>query len=81
MQISDETRKRYLVAGIVVGTVAVGLTVLAKRTPRDQWGSTLGRILKDVLGFVKGRYGNNEAIALAEKAIDRFQDGGTGEVA
>ena len=73
----DETRKRYLTAGIIVGSVAVGLTVLAKRTPRDQWGPTLHRVLKDVLSVVKFRYGSNEAVTLAEKAIDRFQDSGT----
>lgn len=69
----DDTRKRYIVAGVVVGAVTVGLVVLAKRTPRDQWGETLGRVAKDALALVKMRYGNNEAIRMVERTIDRYQ--------
>ncbi len=71
----DETRKKYIIAGVVVGAVAVGLTILARKTPRDQWGSTLLKITKDGLSVVKDRYGNNELIGMVEKTIDRFHDG------
>jgi hypothetical protein len=67
----DETRKRYLVAGVVVGAVGVGLFVLAKKVPRDKWGETLGRIAQDGFSLVKARYGNNEAVRMAETALKR----------
>jgi hypothetical protein len=67
----DETRKRYLIAGAIVGAVSVGLIVLARKTPRDKWGETLGRIARDAIGLVKARYGNNEAVRMAESALDR----------
>jgi len=67
----DETRKRYLIAGVVVGAVSVGLIVLSRRVPREKWGETLGRIAKDAIGLVKARYGNNEAVRMAENALDR----------
>ena len=47
----DETRKRYVIAGVLVGTVTVGLVVLARKTPRDQWGETLRRVATDALAF------------------------------
>jgi hypothetical protein len=67
----DETRKRYLIAGAIVGAVSVGLIVLARKTPRDKWGETLGRIARDAIGLVKARYGNTEAVRMAESALDR----------
>ena len=67
----DETRKRYLIAGVIVGAVSVGLIVLSRRVPREKWGETLGRIAKDAIGLVKARYGNNEAVRMAETALDR----------
>ncbi|MDX1934351.1 MAG: hypothetical protein SFU56_17245 [Capsulimonadales bacterium] len=67
----DETRKRYLLAGVVVGAVTVGLIVLSRKVPRDQWGDTLGRIGRDALGLVKSRYGDNEFVRMAERAIDK----------
>ncbi|MBC8101683.1 MAG: hypothetical protein H7Z41_03750 [Cytophagales bacterium] len=70
----DEQRKRFLVAGIILGAITVGLAILARKTPRDQWGSTLSRIAKDVLGLVKNRYGSNEAVTTIEKALQRFDD-------
>jgi len=70
----DDKRKRYLTAGILIGVVTVGLTLLARKTPRDQWASTLSRVARDVLGFVKGRYGNNPAVTIAEKTLDRFEE-------
>jgi len=83
MDISDiwtnETRKRYLFAGIILGTAAVGLTLLARRTPRDQWGETLGRIAKDALTLAKGRYGDSAPVALVEKTLERLQEDGAGE--
>jgi hypothetical protein len=67
----DDTRKRYIMAGIVVGTVAVGLIVLSKKVPRDKWGETLGNIARDGLSLVKARFGNNEAVRMAETALNR----------
>ena len=72
----DDKKKKYIVAGVIVGTVTVGLVILARRTPRDKWGSTLLRIAKDGLSVVKSRYGNNEIVGLVEKAIDQLHDSG-----
>lgn len=72
----DDSRKRHVVAGVLVGAVAVGLTVLARKTPRDQWGETLGRVAKDALGFIKSRYGNSDPIALVEKTLEKFEEKG-----
>jgi hypothetical protein len=73
----DEKRKRYVVAGVIVGTVTVGLVVLSRRTPRDKWGSTLLRVAKDGLSVIKSRYGDNEIVGLVEKSLDRLHDGTT----
>ena len=70
----NEQRKRYLTAGVILGAITVGLAILARKTPRDQWGSTLSKIMRDVLSLVKSRYGNNEAVAVVEKALERFED-------
>lgn len=67
----DETRKRYLLAGVAIGAVTVGLIVLSRRVPRDQWGETLGRIGKDAVGLLKARYGDNEIVRMAERALDK----------
>ena len=68
----DETRKRNLIAGIVVGAVAVGVIVLMRKTPREKWGDTFGKIAKDGLNLAKMRYGNNEIMRLAERTVDRM---------
>lgn len=75
----DETRKRYVAAGIIVGAVTIGLAVLARRTPRDQWGETLRRIATDAVGLVKARYGSSEPIAIVERTLDNLKDAGEGE--
>jgi len=72
----DEKRKRIFTAGLILGAITIGLAVLFRKTPRDQWGNTLSRVGRDVLGFVKGRYGNNPAIAVMEKTLDRLEDAG-----
>ncbi len=72
----DETRKRYIYAGILVGAVTVGLVVLARKTPRDQWGDTLRRVAGDALDFVKERYGANEPIRLVEKTLEKYDEKG-----
>jgi len=71
----DDKRKQYVVAGVIVGAVAVGLTVLARTTPRDQWGATLLRIAKDGVTVLKSRYGNNEIVAMVEKSLDQLGEG------
>jgi hypothetical protein len=76
----DDNRKRYVVAGIVVGAVTAGLFVLAKKVPRDKWGETVGRIAKDGLSLVKARYGNNEAVKMAETALNRVLHSGDDDV-
>ena len=45
--------------------------VLSRRVPRDKWGETLGRIGRDVMGLVKARYGDNEFVRIAERAMDK----------
>ncbi len=75
----DEQRKRYITAGVIIGATTVGLAILARKTPRDQWGSTLSKIMRDVLSLVKSRYGNNEAVIVVEKALDRFENKVIGE--
>jgi C4-dicarboxylate-specific signal transduction histidine kinase len=70
----NEHRKRYLMAGVILGAITVGLTILARKTPREQWGTTLGKIMRDILSLVKGRYGNNEVVVAAEKALERFDE-------
>jgi C4-dicarboxylate-specific signal transduction histidine kinase len=74
----NEQRKRYITAGVILGAITVGLAILARKTPRDQWGTTLSKIMKDVLGLVKTRYGNNEAVVVVEKALERFEEKVTG---
>lgn len=73
---TDDTRKRTVYAGVIVGAVAVGLTVLLRRTPRDQWGQTLSRVAKDALSLVKERYGHSEPLALVEQTLDKFHETG-----
>ena len=75
----NEQRKRYITAGVILGAITVGLAILARKTPRDQWGTTLSKIMRDVLGLVKSRYGNNEAVIVVEKALDRFENKVIGE--
>ncbi|MES2463339.1 MAG: hypothetical protein V4671_22420 [Armatimonadota bacterium] len=70
----NEQRKRYITAGVIIGAITVGLAILARKTPRDQWGSTLSKIMKDVLALVKTRYGSNEAVVAVEKALERFDE-------
>lgn len=70
----NESRKRTIIAGIVVGTVTVGLAILARKTPRDQWSSTLRRIAGDTIEYVKSRYGDSEPVALVEKALEKFEE-------
>lgn len=72
----DETRKRYVTAGILLGALTVGLVVLAKKTPRDQWADTLRRIATDALAVVKSRYGSSEPFILVEKTLERFEETG-----
>lgn len=71
----DETRKRYVVAGVLIGAVSVGLVVLARRTPREQWGPTLQRVAKDALALVRIRYGESEPLALVEQTLEKFAEG------
>src|SRR5690349_9973640 len=69
----DDTRKRYLAAGVIVGTVAVGLAVLYRRTPKDRWNETLNRIAHDAVGLLKSRYGGGSTpVLLAERALERW---------
>ncbi|HVK05000.1 MAG TPA: hypothetical protein VM490_16105 [Armatimonadaceae bacterium] len=70
----DDSRKRYLAAGIVVGAVVVGVAVLARKTPRDRWAETLTRVAKDAVGVLKTRYGNSEPMQIAERAIARLEE-------
>jgi len=74
----DDKRKRVLTAGVIVGAVTVGLIVLAKRTPKEKWGETLVKISRDGLKLVKMRYGAlaTPVIELAERALDRIEEGG-----
>lgn len=72
----DEKRKRAITTGVIVGAVAVGLVVLAKKTPKEKWGETLVKIAKDGLKFARIRYG---AIAgplfdIAEQTLDKVED-------
>ena len=72
----DETRKRYVVAGVLIGAVSVGLVVLARKTPREQWGPTLQRVAKDALALVRIRYGESEPLALVEQTLEKFEEAG-----
>jgi len=72
----DETRKKYVLAGVLVGAVTVGLVVLSRRTPREEWVPTLRRIAGDALEVVKTRYGNTTPVALAEKTLETFDESG-----
>jgi hypothetical protein len=77
----EEGRKRYVTAGILVGAVVVGLTVLARKTPRDQWGETLGRVASDAVAFVRSRYGSSEPVVLVERTLAKLQEDGRGDTA
>ncbi len=72
----DETRKRYVVAGVLIGAVSVGLVVLARKTPREEWGPTLQRVVKDALAVVRIRYGESEPLALVEQTLEKFEEAG-----
>jgi hypothetical protein len=72
----DETRKRHVTAGVLVGAAVVGLAVLARRTPREQWGEAFGRVASDALFFVKSRYGATEPVVLIERTLERLRDSG-----
>jgi hypothetical protein len=67
----DDKRKRLLFAGLIIGTVTVGLVVLSRRVPREKWGETLGKIAKDGLNIAKSKYGDNVVLQMAEQAIDK----------
>lgn len=69
----DDKRKRYILAGVVVGSVAVGLVVLARRTPPGQWNETVLRFGRDAVDFARTRYGSNTYVLLAEKALEQFE--------
>ena len=69
----DDKRKRHLVAGVIVGAVSVGLIVLSRKTPRDQWWATLLRIVRDGLKLARGRYGSSELISASEGILDRLE--------
>lgn len=69
---TDDTRKRTIYAGVIVGAVSVGLVVLLRKTPRDQWGETLRRVAGDAVAYVKERYGASEPIALVEKTLEKL---------
>jgi len=68
----DEERKRRIMVGVIMGTVTVGLIVLAKRTPREQWGTVAARLAKDALKVVKARYGDSEPLRMVESSLDKF---------
>lgn len=72
----DETRKRYLLAGVLVGTVTVGLVVLARKTPPDLWPSTLRRVAGDVLDLIQSRYGGGDSptVEIAENALEQIEE-------
>ena len=72
----DETRKRYIIAGILIGTVTVGLVVLARKTPREKWAETLRRIAGDAIDFVKEHYGASEPVKLVEKTLEKYDETG-----
>jgi hypothetical protein len=72
----DEKRKRAITTGVVVGAVAVGLVVLAKRTPKEKWGETLVKIARDGLKFARIRYGAVAAplFDVAEQTLDKVEE-------
>lgn len=72
----DETRKRYVAAGVLIGAVSIGLVVLARKTPREQWGTTLQRVAKDALALVRIRYGEFEPLAIVEQTLEKFEESG-----
>jgi hypothetical protein len=72
----DETRKRYVLAGVLIGAVSIGLVVLARKTPREQWGATLQRVAKDALAVVRIRYGDSEPLVLVEQTLEKFEENG-----
>ncbi|GAB4462997.1 MAG: hypothetical protein OHK0029_30910 [Armatimonadaceae bacterium] len=67
----DETRKRIVLTGAVIGAVVVGGVMLARLVPREKRGETLNRIGKDTLKFLKWRFGANVAFHLVEQMLDR----------
>ena len=72
----DEKRKRAITTGVIVGAVAVGLVVLAKRTPKDKWGETLVKIARDGLKFARIRYGTvaGPLFEVAEQTLDKVEE-------
>lgn len=68
----DEERKRRTLTGVVIGAAVVGLIVLARRTPREQWGDLAVRLAKDGLKIVRSQYGDSEPLRLVETQLDKF---------
>lgn len=68
-------------AGVLVGAVTVGLTVLARKTPPDRWAPTLSRVAKDAVAVIRARYGNSEPLDLVEKALEQYGSGESPETA
>ncbi|MBC7805892.1 MAG: hypothetical protein H7145_07050 [Akkermansiaceae bacterium] len=72
----DEKRKRAMTTGVIVGAVAVGLLVLAKRTPREKWRETMVRVIRDGMRLARMRYGivAGPLFDVAERILERIEE-------
>ena len=70
----NESRKRNLTIGVVLGAILAFVLVLAKRTPPEKRRQTFARASRDGLRLARMRYGAVAAplFSLAEHLIDRF---------
>lgn len=71
----DETRKRNLTIGVLIGVVVAFLIVLTKRTPPEKRRATYLRASRDALRLAKLRYGVVAAplFGLADHFLTHFE--------
>ncbi len=71
----DDSRKRNLTIGVLIGTVIAFLLVITKRTPPEKRRATYLRATRDALRLARMRYGVVAApfFGIADHFLTRFE--------